>query len=220
MPLFDPSPFFQKISEGKVTTDFRAGETIFRQGSHADAVHYLVFGSVKEIVASDASRREAIIGLLEPGDFFGTDGLNSGGAGALMACSAVALKASRIVMIANSVMARQLRDPEFSQLFVGYMLGRNSRIEAEKIDLLFNSTEKRLAHRLLLLSHFEPGAETSAIIGPEITQELLANMIGTTRPRVNYFMTRFRDQGLIRYKANDSIEITPRLQQVLLEDKE
>ena len=214
MPFFDPLPFFKKISEGKVTADFRAGETIFRQGSRAEAVHYLVSGSVKQIVES--IRREAITGLLEPGAFFGTDGLEGGLA---MSCSAVALKVSRVIMLSNSVMMRELRDPEFSQLFVGYLLERNSRIEAEKIDLLLNSTEKRLAHRLLMLAHYgQTGTEGAHIIGPEITQEMLANMIGTTRPRVNHFMNRFRSLGLIRYKGNDSIEITPALQRVILEE--
>jgi CRP-like cAMP-binding protein len=218
MPLFDASPFLAMVSEGKVTSDFRASETVFRQGARADMVHYLVSGSIKEVVASGGARREAIIGLLEAGDFFGTDGLYGGD---VLSCSAIALRPSRVVSLTNHSMVVALRDPGFSRLFVGYLLERNSRIEAEKIDLLFNSTEKRLAQRLLSLAHFEAGTGASLVIGPEITQEVLANMVGTTRPRVNYFMTRFRDLGLIRYKPNDSIEITARLQRVVLrEDKE
>lgn len=204
------------ITEGKVTADFRAGDVIYRQGARADQVHYLVSGSIKEVVTSGNARREAIIGILEPGDFFGTEGLLGGD---VTACSAIAVKPSRVISLTNHAMVVALRDPEFSRLFVHYLLERNSRIEAEKLDLLFNSTEKRLAYRLLMLAHYESGTAGTYVVGPEITQEMLANMIGSTRPRVNFFMTRFRDLGLIKYKPNDAIEITPRLQRVVLREE-
>lgn len=209
---FDPKEFLDRISRKNIRTRL-AGEVIFKQGAPADHVYYLQSGRAKETVASEHGR-VAVVGMLEPGFFFGTSALDGGGISRLS--TVTALIPSVVVEINKEAMNDALMsDPRFAQLFMAYLLDRNSQIEAEKIDLLFNSSEKRLAQKLLILAHFGSD-DPPQIIGPEITQEMLANMIGTTRPRVNLFLVKFRRLGFIKY--NGGIEVMPSLLKALLQE--
>src|SRR5882672_9446860 len=201
---FDPKAFLTKVGEGKTITRYKPGEIIFKQGEPAGAVYYLQYGSVKESVVSDQGR-EAVVGMLEPGLFFGTACLDGP---EVRTSTATAVKASMVTAISREAMNAMLNGRlEFAQLFRVYQLHLTSRLEADKIDLMFNSIEKRLARALLILAHY--GSATPRKIGPDISQELIAEVIGTTRPRVNHFMTKFRKLGLIKY--NGGIEVSPAL---------
>jgi CRP-like cAMP-binding protein len=209
---FDPKAFLTKVGEGKTITRYKPGEIIFKQGEPAGAVYYLQYGSVKESVVSDQGR-EAVVGMLEPGLFFGTACLDGP---AVRASTATAVKASMVTAIAKEAMNAMLNGRlEFAQLFRVYQLHLTSRLEADKIDLLFNSIEKRLARALLILAHVGADREPQKI-GADISQELIAEMIGTTRPRVNYFMTKFRKLGYIKY--NGGIEVSPQLLSIVMND--
>lgn len=209
MVKFNPQTFLARVGEGKTITAHRPGQVIYRQGGPADLVFYLQSGRAKEVVRSEQGK-EAVVGMLEPGMFFGTGGLDGG----IMRLSTVTAVTQCIVTaITKDAMKAALRQPSFAQLFMAYLLDHNSRIEAEKIELLFNGSEKRLAQRLLILAHVGEGPPQ--IIGPEITQEMLANMIGTTRPRVNYFLNRFRKMGFIKY--NGGISVQPALLRMVLQ---
>lgn len=207
---FDPRNFLGRVGDGKSVRDYRPSEVIFRQRAAAEHVFYLQSGRAKETVTSEQGR-EAIIGVLEAGLFFGTNAVD---AGASRLSTVIAVTHCVVTAITREAMNKALEDPRFAQLFVAYLLYHNSKIEAEKIDLLFNSSEKRLAQRLLILSRVSEGAPQR--IGPEITQEMLADMIGTTRPRVNYFLNKFRKQGFIRY--NGGIEVLPALLRAVLQE--
>jgi len=209
---FDPKAFLTKVGEGKTITRYKPGEIIFKQGEPAGAVYYLQYGSVKESVVSDQGR-EAVVGMLEPGLFFGTACLDGP---EVRTSTATAVKASMVTAISKEAMNAMLNGRlEFAQLFRVYQLHLTSRLEADKIDLLFNSIEKRLARALLILARYGADREPQKI-GADISQELIAEMIGTTRPRVNYFMTKFRKLGYIKY--NGGIEVSPQLLSFVIND--
>lgn len=209
---FDPKSFLAHVGAGKKVNRYRPNEVVFKQGEPADLVFYLQSGRAKESVASDQGK-EAVVGMLEPGFFFGTgsmDGTRS------WTSTVTAVTECLVTSITTDAMKAALKEPVFAQLFMVYLLEHTTRIEAEKIDLLFNSTEKRLARRLLILAHVGDGKPE--VIGPEITQEMLGEMIGTTRPRVNFFLNRFRSLGLIRYNDETGITVMPGLLRSVLMD--
>jgi CRP/FNR family transcriptional regulator, cyclic AMP receptor protein len=210
---FDPEAFLSRAGEGKTITKLKAGEIIYKQGEPATMVYYLQTGRVKVTVISEHGK-EAVVGILEPGQFFGESTLD--GAHARLT-TVVALLPSVITEITKDTMMNHLvHEPAFLQLFIVYLLHRNSRIEADLMDQLFNSSEKRLARLLLLLA--KSGANKRPhVISPDISQEMLAEMIGTTRPRVNHFMNKFRKLGLIKY--NGEIEVNTSLLDAALNQK-
>jgi CRP/FNR family cyclic AMP-dependent transcriptional regulator len=186
---------------------------VFVQGDVADAVFYIQKGKIKLTVVSDQGK-EAVVGMLEPGQFFGEGCLNGQ---PLRIATTTAMEDSIITRISKPAMISALEGrPKFSQLFMAYLLTRNSRIEEDLIDQLFNSSEKRLARLLLLLANF--GKETSPQpIGVKISQETLAEMIGATRSRVSFFMNKFRRLGFISY--NGKIEVHSSLLNAVLIEK-
>ena len=209
---FDPEAFLTRIENGKTTREYRNKQVVFSQGDAADAVFFISSGKVKLTVVSTRGK-EAVIGVLEGGSFFGEGSL----AGQpLRMSTAVAVQPSSIIRVSRSHMVRLLhREPEFAELFIAYLLTRNVRIEEDLVDQLFNSSEKRLARILLLLAHFgkEPRPET---VLPKVSQETLAAMVGTTRSRVSYFMNRFRKLGFIHY--NGGLQVHSALLTVVLRD--
>jgi len=210
---FDPLAFLAKVGTGKTILVYQKGQVIFAQGEVADTVFYIQKGSVKVVVLSDQGK-EAVVGILEPGQFFGEGCLNGH---SLRISTSAALEESLITAITKPAMIAVLHDePKFSELFVAYLLTRNSRVEEDLIDQLFNSSEKRLARLLLLLANF--GKEGNpAPIRPTISQETLAEMIGTTRSRVSFFLNRFRKLGFISY--NGKIEVHSSLLDAVLREK-
>jgi CRP/FNR family transcriptional regulator, cyclic AMP receptor protein len=210
---FDPRVFLKKVGAGKTISRYQKDQIIFAQGDVADTVFYLQKGRVKVVVSSEQGK-EAVVGILEPGQFFGEGCLNGH---TLRVATTIALEDCVTTLITKAAMKAALHDePKFSELFVAYLLTRNSRIEEDLIDQLFNSSEKRLARVLLLLANF--GKEGSPIpINPEISQATLAEMIGTTRSRVSYFMNKFRKLGFISYNGN--IEVHRSLLNAVLYEK-
>ena len=209
---FDPKAFLTRIEQGKTTREYRNKQVVFSQGDAADAVFFIRSGKVKLTVFSTRGK-EAVVGVLERGSFFG-EGCLAGQP--LRMSTASAMQASNVVRVDKSTMVRVLhQEPEFAELFTAYLLSRNVRIEEDLVDQLFNSSEKRLARILLLLAHFgkEPRPET---VIPQISQETLAAMIGTTRSRVSHFMNRFRKMGFIHY--NGGLQVHPGLLTVVLRD--
>jgi CRP-like cAMP-binding protein len=210
---FDPKKFLAKVGDGKTIAEYQKDQTVFVQGDVADAVFYLQKGRVKITVVSEQGK-EAVVGILETGHFFGEGCLNGH---PLRLTSATAAAECLITRIAKAAMIATMHDePEFSELFMAYLLSRNSRIEEDLIDQLFNSSEKRLARLLLLLANFGKEGRTEPIIG-KFSQETLAEMIGTTRSRVSFFMNKFRKLGYIEY--NGKLEIHNSLLNVVLYDK-
>jgi CRP/FNR family transcriptional regulator, cyclic AMP receptor protein len=210
---FDPKVFLSKVNGGRAIHDYRMDKIVFRQGDPADAVFYIQKGKIKLVVVSERGK-EAVVGILEPGHFFGEGCLNGH---PLRVTTATAIEQSLITRIPKAEMIATLHDqPEFSELFIADLLSRNSRIEEDLIDQLFNSSEKRLARVLLLLANFGKEATVEPIIG-NFSQETLAEMIGTTRSRVNFFMNKFRKLGYIDY--NGKLEIRNSLLNVVLYDK-
>jgi CRP/FNR family transcriptional regulator, cyclic AMP receptor protein len=182
---------------GRSAVNYELGQSIFRQGDAADAVFYIQTGKVQITIISEQGK-EGIIGMLEAGEFLG-EGCLAGQP--LHLASARATAASSIVRIEKDAMIRALRDkPTFSQQFMTYLLSRNVQIEADLVDQLFNSSEKRLARVLLLLAHFGKDAKLEPVV-PHINQEILAARVGTTRSRINYFMNKFRQHGFIEYDS-------------------
>jgi CRP/FNR family transcriptional regulator, cyclic AMP receptor protein len=209
---FDPDAFLTRIEKGKTARDYRSKQLIFSQGDPADAVFFMESGKVKLTVLS-ARGKEAVIGVLERGSFFG-EGCLAGQP--LRMSTASVLQPARIVRVAKATMVRVLhREPEFAELFISYLLSRNVRIEEDLVDHLFNSSEKRLARILLLLAHFGKEPRPENVI-PKVSQETLASMVGTTRSRVSYFMNRFRKLGFIHY--NGGLQVHPALLTVVLRD--
>jgi CRP/FNR family transcriptional regulator, cyclic AMP receptor protein len=209
---FDPKAFLTRIEQGKTTREYRNKQVVFSQGDPADAVFFIRSGKVKLTVVSTRGR-EAVVGVLERGSFFG-EGCLAGQP--LRMSTASAIQASNVVRVDKSTMVRVLhQEPEFAELFTAYLLSRNVRIEEDLVDQLFNSSEKRLARILLLLAHFgkEPRPE---IVLPKVSQETLAAMVGTTRSRVSHFMNRFRKMGFIHY--NGGLQVHPGLLTVVLRD--
>jgi CRP-like cAMP-binding protein len=193
---FSPKAFLSKVVKGKTTARYKSGETIYAKDQPAEAIYFLEEGLVSVTVSG------AAIGIVEPGQFFGETSLERT---SNWTSTTVALLPSRVVSISKEAINSLLEDHRFLQGFIGYLVRRNSRIEADFIDQLFNPSEKRLARLLLLLAHINSDGIAQPIPAA-ISQEMLAEMIGTTRPRVNQFMTRFRALGYIKY--NGTIEIT------------
>jgi CRP/FNR family cyclic AMP-dependent transcriptional regulator len=211
--MFDPKSFLAKVGVGKTILQFRKDENVFAQGEIADTVFYIQNGKVKVIVLSEQGK-EAVVGLLESGQFFGESCMTGH---KLRISTTTAIEDCVITAITKAAMIAALHDePAFSELFMAYLLTRNSRIEEDLIDQLFNSSERRLARMLLLLANF--GKEGSPQpISPNISQETLADMIGTTRSRVSHFMNKFRKLGLISY--NGHIEVHNSLLSAVLHEK-
>jgi CRP/FNR family transcriptional regulator, cyclic AMP receptor protein len=210
---FRPASFLSRIQAGKSSRDYRPGQSVFGQGDEADAVFYLAKGKVKLSVVSPRGK-EAILGVLGQGAFFGESCL---ALQPLRLSGARALLASTIVRVEKKTMTALLhREPHFAELFLAYLLSRNLRIEEDLIDQLFNSSEKRLARVLLLLTHFGKKAKPEPVL-PKMSQEALASMIGTTRARVSYFMNRFRKLGFIDY-GGGALTVRNGLLSVLLAD--
>jgi CRP/FNR family transcriptional regulator, cyclic AMP receptor protein len=209
---FDPHAFLATIGEGRKSVTFPKKQTIFAQGDAADAVFYVQAGKVKLTVVSKTGK-EATIGILGEGDFFGEGSLAGQ---TLRMCSATAMTDSAVLRIDKQAMMRALhREHEFSDVFVAYLLARNIRYEEDLVDQLFNSSEKRLARILLLLAHFGKEGTPETVV-PKISQETLAEMIGTTRSRVSFFMNRFRKLGFIHY--NGGLQVHSSLLNVVLHD--
>jgi CRP/FNR family transcriptional regulator, cyclic AMP receptor protein len=211
--VFQPEFLLAKLGAGKSTREYLAGEPIFSQGDPADAVFYVQSGKVKLNVVSK-SGKEAVIALLPESSFFGEGCL--AGQPVRMATASAAQR-STIVRAAKSVMVHQLhRDPEFAQQFLAHMLSRNIRMEADLVDHLFNSSEKRLARLLLLMANFGQESKPIPMIA-KISQESLAEMIGTTRSRVSFFLNRFRELGFIDYNGA-GMQVHSSLVSVVLHD--
>jgi CRP/FNR family cyclic AMP-dependent transcriptional regulator len=210
---FDAQEFLAKVGVGKTILQFEKNETVFVQGDAADTVYYIQKGKIKLTVISKHDK-EAVVGILGPGQFFGEGCMNGH---LLRIATTTAMESCVITAITKQAMKIALHDqPTFSEMFVAYLLTRNSRIEEDLIDQLFNSSERRLARMLLLLSHF--GKEgPPQLITPNISQETLAEMIGTTRSRVSHFMNKFRKLGLISY--NGHIEVNSSLLNAVLHDR-
>jgi CRP/FNR family transcriptional regulator, cyclic AMP receptor protein len=210
---FDPRKFLAKVGEGKTISEWQKDEVVFSQGDAADAVFYIQKGRIKLTVISEQGK-EAVVGILGPGQFFGEGCLNGH---PVRVTTGTAVVACRITRIAKAAMIATMHDePDFSELFMAYLLTRNSRIEEDLIDQLFNSSEKRLARLLLLLANFGKDGRPEPIVGT-FSQETLAEMIGTTRSRVSFFMNKFRKLGYIQY--NGTLEIHNSLLNVVLYDK-
>ena len=210
---FDPKRFLAIVGDGKSISKYQKDQIVFRQGEVADAVFYIQGGKIKLTVISERGK-EAVVGILEPTHFFGEGCLNGH---PTRVTTATALDQCLITRITKAAMIATLHDePEFSELFMADLLSRNSRIEKDLIDQLFNSSEKRLARALLLLANFGNEATVEPIVGT-FSQETLAEMIGTTRSRVSFFMNKFRKLGYIEY--NGKLEIRNSLLNVVLYDK-
>jgi CRP-like cAMP-binding protein len=211
--LFDPKRFLAKVGDGKTILNFDKNRVVFSQGDAADTVFYIQKGRIKVLVVSEQGK-EAVVGILEAGQFFGEGCLNGH---PLRISTTTAMEECLITSIAKAAMLTALKsEPKFSELFMAYLLSRNSRIEEDLIDQLFNSSEKRLARLLLLLANF--GKEgTPQPIAAHVSQETLAEMIGTTRSRVSFFMNKFRKLGFITY--NGKIEVHSSLLTAVLYDK-
>ena len=209
---FDPKAFLGKVEKGKTTSEYRNKQVVFSQGDVADAVFFIQTGQVTLTVIS-ARGKEAVIGVLERGSFFG-EGCLAGQP--IRMATATATDTSRITRVARNVMLRMIhREPEFAEVFITYLLSRNARIEEDLVDQLFNSSEKRLARILLLLAHFGKEPRPEKVL-PKVSQETLAAMVGTTRARVSFFMNRFRKLGFIHY--NGGLQVHSALLTVLLRD--
>ena len=211
---FDLKKFLATIGEGRKVVAFPKKQTIFTQGDAADSVFYIQAGKVRLTVLSEIGK-EATLGILSEGEFFGEGGL----AGQpLRMGSATAMTDCELLQIDKKAMMLALhREHTFSDLFVAYLLSRNIRYEEDLVDQLFNSSEKRLARILLLLAHFgKEGVPQTAI--PKMSQETLAEMIGTTRSRVSFFMNRFRKLGFITYEAGSGLQVHSSLLNVVLHD--
>jgi CRP/FNR family cyclic AMP-dependent transcriptional regulator len=209
---FDPKIFLVKVGEGKAISTYHKDQVVFSQGDVADAVFYIQRGSVKLTVVSERGK-EAVVGILGPSHFFGEGCLNGH---PLRVTTATAIEQSLITRVTKVAMIATLHHkPEFSELLIADLLGRNSRIEQDLIDQLFNSSEKRLARLLLLLANFGKETKPEPIVG-KFNQETLAEMIGTTRSRVSFFMNKFRKLGYIEY--NGKLEIRSALLNVVLYD--
>jgi CRP/FNR family cyclic AMP-dependent transcriptional regulator len=208
---FDAQLFLQSVGASRRVEEFRNKQAIFSQGEPADSVMYIQKGSVKLTVVNE-SGKEAVVAILGSGDFFGEGGM----AGQpLRMGTASAIAPTTILVIGNEEMTRVLHaEHELSDRFITYMLARNIRVEADLVDQLFNSTEKRLARTLLLLARY--GGEEPERVLQKVSQETLAEMIGTTRSRVNLFMNKFKRLGFIEY--NGEIKINKSLLTVVLHE--
>jgi CRP/FNR family cyclic AMP-dependent transcriptional regulator len=209
---FDVRLFLDSAGLGRQVSKFRAREIVFAQGDPATNVIYIQEGSVKLAVVNQTGK-EGVVAVLGPGDFLGEGCL--AGQSVCMA-TATTISPTSVLVIAKNEMMRVLHaEHEFSDRFIEYMLARNIRVEADLVDQLFNSTEKRLARTLLLLARYGDKDRPDKLL-PKVSQEMLAEMIGATRPRVNFFMNKFRKLGLIQY--NGGLKIDKSLLTVVLHD--
>jgi CRP-like cAMP-binding protein len=210
---FDPRAFLSKINGGgRTISEYKTLGVIYRQGDQADAVFYIQSGKAKITVLSEQGR-EAVVAVLGPGDFLGEGCL---GGQILRLATAITLAQSRIMRIPKAEIVTLIHSqPAFAELFISHLLARNSRVEADLVDQLFNSSEKRLARTLLLLANFGKEGEPEPVLA-KISQETLAEMIGTTRSRVSHFMNKFRKLGFIDY--NGRIEVHRSLLNVVLQE--
>jgi CRP/FNR family cyclic AMP-dependent transcriptional regulator len=210
---FNPKEFLATIGEGRKVMSFPKKQTIFAQGDVADEVFYIQEGKVRLTVVSKVGK-EATLGILSQGDFFGEgvlagQHLRMGSASAMTDCELLRIDKKAMMLALH-------REHTFSDLFVAYLLARNIRYEEDLVDQLFNSSEKRLARLLLLLAHFGKEGAPETII-PKISQETLAEMIGTTRSRVSFFMNRFRELGFLDY-GEGGLQVHSSLLNVVLHD--
>jgi CRP/FNR family cyclic AMP-dependent transcriptional regulator len=210
----DWESFLARISSGKTVLEYGANRTVFWQGEPADSVFYLQRGKVKLSVTSQEGK-EAIVAILDEGDFFGEGCL----AGQLLRiATAAALTDCTLARIEKALMARTLHEQhDFSEVFVTHLLSRNIRYEADLVDQLFNSSEKRLARMLLLLAHFGKESRSETVV-PRVSQDNLAQMVGTTRSRVSHFMNKFRELGFIDYSDSGGLTVHSGLLSVVLTD--
>jgi CRP-like cAMP-binding protein len=212
-PPFDPKVFLSKVNGGRTISVYGKDQIIYRQGDPADCVFFIQSGKVKKTVVSEQGK-EAVVAILGTGDFFGEGCLNGQ---PLRLATVSAMTECVIVRISKADITRVIHEePAFAELFIAHLLARNSRVEEDLVDQLFNSSEKRLARVLLLLANFGKEGRPEPIIA-KISQETLAEMVGTTRSRVSFFMNRFRELGLINY--NGQIEVHSSLLNVVLHDQ-
>jgi CRP-like cAMP-binding protein len=209
---FNPQEFLEQVGSGKTNLTCPKKQILTSQGDTADAVFYIQTGKVKLSVVSQQGK-EAVIALLEKGSFFGEGCL----AGQLVCmATATAMEDATLVRIEKNAMIRVLHDePAFSDLFLEYLLSRNIRIQEDLVDQLFNSSEKRLARVLLLMAHFGKEGKPEPVL-PKISQDTLAEMIGTTRSRVSFFMNKFRKLGFVYY--NGGLHVHSSLLNIVLHD--
>jgi CRP/FNR family transcriptional regulator, cyclic AMP receptor protein len=211
-PPFDPKPFLAKVGAGRTITEYRKKRVIFSQSDRASAVFYIQKGKVKLSVVSKGGK-EAVVAILGVGDFIGEGCLAGqrsylGTATAMSECSVMRLDKLRMIRVLHE-------EPAFSEVFVSYLLSRNIQIEEDLVDQLFNSSEKRLARVLLRLASFGKEGRPEPVI-PKISQETLAEMVGTTRSRVSFFMNKFRKLGFIKY--NGELHVHSSLLHIVLHD--
>jgi CRP-like cAMP-binding protein len=212
-PVFDPTAFLAKVDVGRTISKHQDGHAVFSQGEPADAVFYIQKGKVKITVVSEQGK-EAVVAILGTGDFFGEgclagQSLRMATVTAMMECEIMRLEKAAIIRVLHEESA-------FSEMFMSHLLTRNIRVEADLVDQLFNSSEKRLARALLLLANFGKEGKPEQVIA-KISQETLAEMIGTTRSRVSSFMNKFRELGFIDY--NGHLEVHSSLLNVVLHDE-
>lgn len=211
--LFDPAAYLAKAGVVKRVVELKSKQTVFSQGDPADSVFYIQKGTIKLTVLSGRGK-EATLALLNAGEFFGESSIPA--ASSLRVTTATAETPCTLLRIDRKVMRRIIHEErEFSDLFVNFLLARTMRIQEDLVDQLFNSSEKRLARVLLLLAQFGKNGKPQTTI-PKISQETLAEMIGTTRSRVSFFMNRFRKLGFIQY--NGDIQVHPSLLNIVLHD--
>jgi CRP/FNR family cyclic AMP-dependent transcriptional regulator len=210
--VFDCENFLAMTGNGHIVTKYHSREAVFAQGDPADALFYLKSGKIKVTVVSHQGK-VAVVAILGEGDFLGEGCLN---AQSYRMTSATALEESTIARIERAVILRTLHiEPSFAEMFVTHLLGRNLRMEADLVDQLFNSSEKRLARLLLILANFGKDEKPETVI-PKISQETLAEMVGTTRSRISFFMNKFRRLGLIEY--NGHLTVNSSLLNLILHD--
>jgi len=213
VPIFDAQAFLDSAGVAKRIVVYRRSQKIYSQGDCATSVMYVQKGCVKISVVNEVGK-EAVVAILGPGDFLGEGSL----AGQTVRMGmATAIAPTTVLVIETSEMIRVLHaEHAFSDRFVSYMLSRNIRIEEDLIDQLFNSSEKRLARTLLLLARYGKEPKPQKIL-PKVSQEILAEMVGTTRPRINYFMNKFRNLGFIQYDKGE-LHVHSSLLNVVLHD--
>ena len=210
---FDPKAFLAKMNGGRTLSEYRKNQVVFQQGDSADSVFYIQSGKAKVTVISEQGK-EAVVAVLGAGDFFG-EGCLAGQVlrlatvTTLTECAITRMPKAEIVSVIHT-------EPAFAELFISHLLARNTRVEEDLVDQLFNSSEKRLARTLLLLANFGKEGEPEPVLA-KISQETLAEMIGTTRSRVSHFMNKFRNLGLIDY--NGQIHVHRSLLNLVLHEK-
>ena len=213
LPSFNPKSFLAKVGEGRSIGSYDKEQIIFSQGDPADAVFYIQRGKVKVTVVSEQGK-EAVVAILGTNDFFG-EGCLAGQA--LRIATVATMTESVIVRLEKTAIVRVIhQEPAFSEMFIAHLLGRTIRVEADLVDQLFNSSEKRLARLLLLLANFGKEDRPEPLIA-KISQGTLADMVGTTRSRVSFFMNKFRKLGFIHY--NGGIQVHSSLLDVVLHDE-